>query len=142
MSVVLQICKPSEVSVLQGPFAGTTSRASFPSPSDDYLEDFIDLNRELIKNRESTFYARVISGVLDSEFSEGDVLVVDRSLPLQNNKMVVCFLEGDFTVKRVRHDEGALWLETLNCSFDAIRLTGDNQYMIWGMVTYVVKRTW
>lgn len=141
MSVLLQICKPGEASIFRPSLNGASTRSEFLS-SDDYLEDFIDLNQELVKNSETTFYARVIGAPKDSEFSDGDILVVDRSLPLQSNKMVVCFLEGDFTVKKLRHEEGTLWLETLNRSYDAVRLTGDNQYMVWGLVTYIVKRTW
>lgn len=141
MSVLLQICKPSETSAFRFPLNGTSTRRKSIS-SDDFLEDFIDLNQELVKNSEATFYARVIGDVQESEFSSGDILVVDRSLPLQNDKMAVCFIEGSFTVKKVRRQEGTLWLETLNRSYDAIRISGDNQYMVWGLVTYVVKRAW
>ena len=34
-------------------------RAGFPSPATDYEEEAIDLNKTLIRHRESTFFARV-----------------------------------------------------------------------------------
>lgn len=140
--LLLQICKLSEFAAFKIPMVGTPVRAGFPSPAVDFLEDFIDLNKELVKNRASTFYARVVGNSMETEFSEGDVLVVDRSLPLQNNKIAVCFVDGSFTVKKVRLESNALYLEALNSAFKPIRITDDNQFMIWGIVTYVVKRVW
>lgn len=141
MSILLQICRPCKVSALGLSVNGASTRIEFSS-GDDFLEESIDLNHEVAKNNQATFYARIIGETEKSEFSDGDLLVVDRSLPLQHDKMVVCFLEGNFTVKKVRREEGTLWLETLNRPYDAIRLTGDNYYMVWGLVTYIVKRTW
>jgi DNA polymerase V len=142
MSVLLEICRPFETSTLGNPFADTTIRPGLPAPVDDFLDNFIDMNQELVKNKEATFYARIVGNAGGNEFSEGDVLVVDRSLPLQKDKMAVCFLDGNFTLKKIRLEEGTLWVESLNASFDAIRITEDNQFMVWGMVTYTVKQTW
>lgn len=142
MSVLLEICRPFETSTLGNSFADTTIRPGLPVPVDDFLDDFIDMNQELVKNKEATFYARVVGNSEGNEFSEGDVLVVDRSLPLQKDKMAVCFLDGNFTLKKIRLEGGTLWVESLNASFDAIRITEDNQFMVWGMVTYTVKQTW
>ena len=142
MSLQLQICKLPESSDFHVPMAGTLVSAGFPSPADDFLEDFIDLNKELVKNKGATFYARVVGNSMETEFSEGDVLVVDRSLPLQSNKIAVCFVDGSFTVKKVRLEGSILYLEALNTAFKPIRITEDNQFMIWGIVTYVVKKVW
>ena len=142
MSLQLQICKLPEFSDFHVPMVGTLVSAGFPSPADDFLEDFIDLNKELVKNKGATFYARVVGNSMETEFSEGDVLVVDRSLPLQSNKIAVCFVDGSFTVKKVRLEGSVLYLEALNTAFKPIRITEDNQFMIWGIVTYVVKKVW
>ena len=36
----------------------------------------------------------------DAGLSDGDLIIMDRSL-CENNKIVVCFLDGEFTVKRL-----------------------------------------
>lgn len=38
----------------------------------------------------------------DEGIEEGDILVIDKSLELQDDDLAVCFIDGDFTVKRVR----------------------------------------
>ena len=40
-------------------FVDTGIKAGFPSPAQDYLTGSIDLNRELIRHKETTFLARV-----------------------------------------------------------------------------------
>ena len=76
--------------------------AGFPSPADDFKEVRISLDEELIKNKEATFYARVKGDSMqDAGLSDGDLIVIDRALNAENNKICVCFLDGDFTVKRV-----------------------------------------
>jgi DNA polymerase V len=40
-------------------FVDTVIKAGFPSPAQDYLSGTIDLNKELIRHRETTFLARV-----------------------------------------------------------------------------------
>lgn len=45
-------------------YADEGIRAGFPSPAQDYIEQAIDLNKELIKHPASTFYGRVVeSGI-------------------------------------------------------------------------------
>ena len=64
-------------------YADEGIRAGFPSPAQDYLEQAIDLNKELIKHPASTFYGRVIGDSMrDEGIEEGDILVIDKSLEL------------------------------------------------------------
>jgi DNA polymerase V len=71
---------------------------------------------------------------------DGDILVIDRSLEPQNNKVAVCFIDGEFTVKRIKiTKEGALLMPE-NKAFEPIKVTDENQLIIWGIVTYVIKK--
>lgn len=142
MSVLVEICKPRELSAMQLSFVGNTADADDLLIDDSFLTEEIDLNREILKNPATTFYARVVDDFQESGFSEGDILVVDRSLPLQNKKLAVCYLGGKFTVKRVLLKEDGLWLAALHNPFEKIRITEERQFDIWGLVTYVVKRMW
>ncbi|MFT6959772.1 MAG: DNA polymerase V, partial [Polaribacter sp.] len=84
-------------------FIDTGISAGFPSPADDFNHTRISLDDELIKNKDSTFYAKVKGqSMIDAGLDDNDLLVIDRSLEPANNKIAVCFLDGEFTVKRLR----------------------------------------
>ncbi len=115
--------------------------AGFPSPADDYLDVKIDLNQELVQNPEATFYARVRgNSMIEAGLNDGDVLVIDRSLEAGNNSIAVCFLDGEFTVKRIKIEKDFCWLVPENKEFSPIKVTSENNFMIWGIVAYVIKK--
>lgn len=123
------------------PIMGDTVSAGFPSPAEDYIEQAIDLNRELIKNPSSTFFGRVKGlSMKDAGITTGDILVVDKSLEPFSGRIAVCFLDGEFTLKRIKIEEKVVWLEPENEEFKPIKVTEDNELIIWGIVTYVIKK--
>jgi DNA polymerase V len=92
--------------------------AGFPSPADDFKELRISLDKELVKNTESTFYARVSGDSMeDAGLSDGDLIVIDRSLMPENNKIAVCFLDGEFTVKRIQKRNNKIYLKPENKNY-------------------------
>ncbi len=114
--------------------------AGFPSPADDFKETRISLDKELVKNKEATFYAR-ISGesMVGAGLDDGDLIIIDRSLNPENNKIAVCFLDGDFTVKRIIKKEKKIYLKPENKNYKEIEINEENELKIWGIVTYVIK---
>ncbi len=115
--------------------------AGFPSPADDFKEVRISLDNELVKNTESTFYAKVSGNSMEGAgLSNGDLLVIDRSLEPQNNKIAVCFLDGEFTVKRIKKEKEKFYLIPENKNYNKIEIKEDNNLVIWGIVTYVIKK--
>ena len=69
--------------------------AGFPSPAQDYINSFIDLNKELVRHPAATFFARVVGdSMVDADVNEGDVLVVDKSIEPKEGDMAVCFIDG------------------------------------------------
>ena len=123
------------------PMAVAGISAGFPSPADDYLEAGIDLNRELIRNPSSTFFGRVRGlSMIDAGINEGDVLVIDKSLEPRNGSVAVCFLDGGFTVKRLRVEKDAVFLLPENDAFEPVRIAPGNDFVVWGIVTYVIKK--
>ena len=115
--------------------------AGFPSPADDFKETRISLDRELVKNKEATFYARVSGdSMVGAGLDDGDLLVIDRSLNPENGKIAVCFIDGDFTVKRIKKEKGKFYLIPENKKYKAIELNEDNELIIWGVVEYVIKK--
>ena len=105
--------------------------AGFPSPADDFKEVRISLDEELIKNKEATFYARVNGDSMqDAGLLDGDLIVIDRALNAENNKICVCFLDGDCTVKRVVKKGEKLFLKPENKDYKEIEINNENELMI------------
>jgi DNA polymerase V len=127
-------------STLELPYAKNIS-AGFPSPADDYMDMSLDLNKELIRNPNATFYGRVKGNSMQNiGILDGDVLVIDRSLDPTNDAIAVCFIDGDFTVKRVHVEGDTCYLIPENEDYEPIPVGEDNDFMIWGIVTYVIKK--
>ncbi|MDP6923000.1 MAG: translesion error-prone DNA polymerase V autoproteolytic subunit [Lutibacter sp.] len=127
-------------SELSLPFVAEGIRAGFPSPADDFLDLDIDLNKHLIKNPSTTFYARVKGHSMNGAgIHDGDLLIIDKSLEARNNKIAVCFIDGEFTVKRIRIEKDLVWLLAENEDYPPIKVTKDCEFIIWGIVTNVIK---
>ena len=132
---------PDYESELKIPFIKEGVSAGFPSPAADFMETNIDLNKELSENQLATFYIKVKgNSMIDAGINDKDVLVVDRSLEPQNNKIAICFIDGEFTVKRILVEKECLYLMPENASYSPIKITEENQLIIWGIVTYVIKK--
>jgi DNA polymerase V len=115
--------------------------AGFPSPADDFRETRISLDDELIQNKDATFFAKVKGqSMIDAGLDDNDLLVIDRSLEPTNNKIAVCFLDGEFTVKRLRVEKNEVWLQPENPNYPIISITEENNFVIWGIVTNVIKK--
>jgi DNA polymerase V len=123
------------------PFITAGIKAGFPSPAADFDETKISLDAVLVKNREATFYAKASgTSMTGAGIDDGDILVIDRSLEPRNNKVAVCLLDGEFTVKRIKVSKEEMFLMPENKAFEPIKITEENQLIIWGIVTYVIKK--
>ncbi|RSC95614.1 LexA family protein [Tenacibaculum singaporense] len=133
---------PKELNESEGAiFMDIGISAGFPSPADDFRETRISLDEELIRNKEATFFARVSGqSMTGAGLDDNDLLVIDRSIPPTNNKIAVCFLDGEFTVKRLRVEGNEVWLQPENPDYPIIKITEENNFIIWGIVTNVIKK--
>lgn len=123
------------------PYADGGIRAGFPSPAQDYMEGKIDLNKSLIKHPSCTFFAKVVGdSMIDEDIEEGDLIVVDKSLEPMDGDLAVCYLDGEFTLKRIELGKDVIWLVPSNPKYEKIKVTSDNELIIWGVVTYTIKQ--
>ena len=123
------------------PFIASGIKAGFPSPAADFDESKISLDNVLVKNREATFYAKASgTSMTGAGIDDGDIMVIDRSIEPQNNKIAVCFIDGEFTVKRIKIEKDTVYLMPENKNFEPIKVTDENELIIWGIVTYVIKQ--
>ena len=122
------------------PLASSGVKAGFPSPAGDYIEESIDLNKHVIKNRSATFYARVDGSSMEPILRDGDLIVIDRSLSPSASDIVLCYIDGEFTVKTVQKTPNAIYLVPANKAYDTIEVTSDNDFIIWGVITFSVRK--
>lgn len=141
MSNNIDIFTPDDGNSIEIPLSGERVAAGFPSPAEGFTTQGLDLNRKLIKNPASTFYARVSGlSMVDEGINDGDLLVIDKSIEPYDGCLAVCFIDGEFTLKRFEKHDGYGLLVPANKEFKAIKVTADNDFCIWGIVTYLIKK--
>ena len=141
--VRLQIFSADPTTIMELPFVDGGIKAGFPSPCQDYMTESIDLNKEIIRYKETTFLARVSgNSLMDAGISDGDIIVIDRSLEVNDGDFVVAFIDGDFTLKEFKRDKDnhCAWLIPHNDSYSPIKVTEDNNFIVWGVLTYTIKK--
>ena len=97
------------------PYYETKVQAGFPSPAEDHLEQRLDLNTLVIDNPSATFFVRVAGESMKGiGITDGDILVVDRSIESWGNRIVVAVIDSEFTIKRFTKRNGTVVLEAEN----------------------------
>jgi DNA polymerase V len=115
--------------------------AGFPSPAADHVGERIDMAREMTPHPETTFYAHVQGDSMrDAGILDGDIVVVDRSLEPKNGDFIVAYIDGEYTIKEFRLDEHGHcgWLIPHNPEFQPIRIDNNNDFSVWGVITYAI----
>ena len=121
------------------PFFSVAVPAGFPSPAMDYMQERIDLNKELIQNPLSTFIVACEGSSMIGAFIPNKAkLVVDRSLTPKNGDIVLAVLNGEFTVKFLKKNQYKCWLCPANDKFPDIEITTEMDMQVWGVVTTIL----
>lgn len=141
-SAGLEIYLPDLSTELPLQYADGGIRAGFPDPAQDYVTETIDLNKDLIRHPAATFYGRVVGDSMTGDgIDEGDILVIDKSLEPRDGDLAVCCLDGEFTLKRIKLKRKEILLVPSNPRYPIITVTDDNQFAVWGIVVYTIKRS-
>lgn len=126
---------------LKRPLFGHKVKAGFPSPADDFVEAWLDLNEHLIEHRDATFFLKASGdSMIGAGIQEGNLLVVDRSLEARHGDIVIAVIDGELTVKRLEKRRGHIRLIAENPAYAPIELQDGQELTIWGVVTSVIQR--
>ena len=142
-SVLSLIGLKPEPSSGEWPVFTSAITAGFPSPADDYIENRIDLNEHLVQHKEATFFLRVQGdsmtglGILNN-----DLLVVDRSLPIEDGNIVIAAIDGEFTVKQLLHSQKGYMLKAANPAYQDIIVGPEDDLEVWGVVRWAIHKLW
>ncbi len=114
-------------------------KAGFPSPANDYLEERIDLNQEIIKHPLSTFIIDCEGDSMINAFIPPKArLVIDRSLIPENGDIVLAVVNGEFTVKYLKKNQLKCWLIPANSKYKDIEITPEMEMQVWGVVIQIL----
>ncbi len=133
----------SQVKALSLPFFMIDMAAGFPIPLDnDERAQSIELLRLLCPNPDASYLIRVRgNSMIDANIHDGDIVIVDKSNrnPTEN-EVAVCELNGEYTIRRIVRREGCGWLLPANADYPEIKVTADDDFSVWGTVTYIIHK--
>ncbi len=115
--------------------------AGFPSPAEDHIETTLDINELLIEHPAATFFVRVAGeSMIGAGIHAGDVLVVDRSKTATDGNIIIALVNGEYTVKRLSIQQDIIQLCPDNPDFAPIVLSGQDELIVWGVVTGLARQ--
>ena len=135
----LELYASDTSTTLNIPYFENGVSAGFPSPAEDHMHSKIDLNNLLIENPSATYYVRVNGdSMLGAGILSGDLLIVDRSIEVTNNCIVVAHLDGEFTVKRIKKIKKKIFLQAENNNYKPIEITKEMDFELFGVVAHAI----
>lgn len=110
--------------------------AGYPSPAQDYSDTKIDLSEMLIRDQVSTFIVRVSGESMQGAgISDGDELIVDRSVKPRDGHVVIAVIDGEMTVKRLSTGPDGVVLKAENPDYPDLRVAELSDFRVWGVAT-------
>jgi len=117
----------------------THSTVGFPSPAENYAEDFLSLDEHLIEQREATFFMKAEGDAMMAHgIRSGDLLVVDRSVTPVDQQIVMAVLNGDFIVRQYCPTPKGILLRSGSDDYPEILVTAEHDFTVWGVVRWSI----
>lgn len=111
--------------------------AGGPILAEQTVEDVFPLPRQLVGDGE--LFALTVRGdsMIEAAICDGDYVTVRRQPVAENGDIVAAMIDGEATVKRLKREDGRIWLMPHNPAYDPI--PGDNATIL-GKVVAVMRR--
>lgn len=123
------------------PLYTTTVRAGFPSPATDYSAEPIDLNTYASQHPSSTFLVRVVGdSMIGAHIMPEDLAIVNIDLRASSGNVVLAFVDGGYTIKRLDIRNDAAYLLSENPKYLPIRIDSAEAGRIWGVVVGIHRK--
>ena len=120
------------------PLAGSI-QAGFPSPEEEALCDIMSMDEYLITKPDASFLLKV-SG--DSMIGEGimerDLVIVERGRAPKIGDVVIAEVDGEWTMKYFKKQNGKVYLEAANPKYPIIR--PKTELRLAGVVSAVIRK--
>ena len=120
------------------PVTSSKTISGFGSTVEEHFEQSLDLNDLIVKHPTSTFFVKAEGDSMgDAGITDGDMLVVDRSLTPKDGNIVIAAINGELNVKKLQLKNHKA---TLLGNGESIPLSTELDTHFWGVVTHCVKR--
>ncbi len=140
LSDVMDIFLADNSSNVPLPLLTFSLSCGFPSPSIDHIEKKIDLNEVLINHPNATYFGRAKGkSMINAGIEDGDLLVIDRSIEPKDGKIILCYINGEFTVKLLSMEKNKIILKPYNNNYSQIEIENFDDFQVWGVVTHIIK---
>ena len=123
---------------LERPLFLTPLQAGFPAPTESYIEAMIDLNRDFIKNPDTTFYAHVENDSMEHLIHAGAMIIYDSSLEVRSGHTCVAIIDGEYVIKHYSEHQGRISLVSENEKYAPIIITREMDFIMRGRVTSAI----
>jgi len=112
----------------------------FPMPGEEYSFVRLDLSRTLIKNPARTYFVQLTENTMTGAgLRPGDILVVDRGMEARHRSLIIAYLEGEFTLRRLLIGDDNLILAAENPEIPPQEIDPDTTFNVWGVVRDVIR---
>lgn len=143
LSRIGRVTKATGVVPMHLPYFDLKVTAGFPIPLDnDEKSQNIELLRMLCPHPEASYLIKVKGdSMIDAGVMSGDIIIVDKSnRDPSPNEIAVCEINGDYTLKRFVREGGTGWLVPANPAYSRREITSEDEFRIWGTVTYIIHK--
>ena len=121
------------------PVLGSTSAGS-PVSSEQYLEDWVKVSTEVSKPKNDIFLIKVHGdSMIGAGIYDGDLVMIQPTSEAKNNDIILAYMNGETTVKRLVKKLGKNYLRPENPKYKDIKLAGVNDFQIQGKVVGVIR---
>lgn len=138
-----EVIPATSVQPISLPFYDQRVVAGFPVPLDnDEQSQDINILGMLCPHPEASYLIRVKGdSMVDAGIMSGDIVIVDKSKRNPGPKEIaVCELNGEYTLKHFVEEDGIGWLVPDNKDYPRFKVTPDDDFSIWGTVTYIIHK--
>lgn len=121
--------------VLSGEYPG------LPSFVQNQIVGKIDFNQLLFKNSSTTFVTLAVGdSMIEDGIEDGNLLIIDKSIVPYDQCLAACYINGEFTLKRVKVENGSAWLLPSNPAYSPIKFSEEDDFLVWGIVVSNIKQ--
>ncbi|HEX8988417.1 MAG TPA: S24 family peptidase [Rhodocyclaceae bacterium] len=121
------------------PLADASVPAGMPACAESVSADPFYLDEYLVRTPSRTVLIPVRGeSMIDAGISDGDIAVVDRSVPAKVGDFVVAIVDNEFTLKELASEQGSFVLRPHNKAFPVIRPRGALE--IYGVMVGLARR--
>lgn len=138
---LVQSAVPADSQRVGTPRYARSVRTDWLSAADEYIEDYLDLHKLVVRNQATTFFIQAVGESMSGAgIHDGDLLVADRSITPMSDSVVIAAVEGELTAKMYTVRGNRSFLQPENPRYKSIEITGRENVYIWGVVTYVLRK--